>query len=131
MKVNLNPGTVNIEIPYGEIKVLLILRNSTSEEYCNFLRSRFKFGTSGNLMEDHSSSARIDFIDRLLLDIKVKDKEGNIGEAVFTDPVKGMEKPLTPKTPDWKKFVLPSFKHAAALVFEGVNGKMENAVLKN
>lgn len=131
MKVNLNPGVVNIEIPYGDLKVVLVLRNTSSEEFCHFLKSRFKFGTGGNVLEDQSSSARIDFIDQLLLDIKVKDKEGHMGEAVFTDPDTGEEKPLTPETPEWKKYVLPSFKHAAAVVFEGVSAKMENAILKN
>ena len=131
MKVNLNPGVTNIEIPYGEVKVVLVLRSTTSEEFCHFLKSRFKFGTAGGVMEDQSSSARIEFIDQLLLDIKVKDKEGNLGEAVFTDAHSGEEKPLTPETLDWKKYVLPSFKHAAAVVFEGVSAKMENAVLKN
>lgn len=131
MKVNLNPSVFNIEIPHGEFKVVLVLRNSTSEEYCHFLKSRFKFGTGGEILQDQSSFARIEFIDQLLLDIKVKDKEGNLEQAVFTDPESGEEKPLDSKTPDWKKFVLPSFKHAAAVVFEGVSANMENSMLKN
>lgn len=131
MKVNLNPGVFNVEIPHGEFKVVLVLRNSTPEEFCHFLKSRFKFGTGGGILEDQSSNARIEFIDQLLIDIKVKDKEGNLEEAFFTDPESGEEKPLNSNTPGWKKFVLPSFKHAAAVVFEGASAKMENAMLKN
>lgn len=131
MKVNLNPGVTNIEIPYGELTVALALRNATPEEFCHFLKSRFKLGAGGGIVEDRSSLARIDFIDQLLFDIKVKDREGRLGEAVFSDPDSGEEKPLTPETPGWKKYVPPSFKHAAAVVFEGVSAKMENAVLKN
>ncbi len=131
MKVNLNSGVTNIEIPYGEIMVVLVLKNTTSEEFCQFLKARFKLDKRAEVIEDQSSSARINFIDKLLVDIKVKDKAGNFAELVFTDPASGAEKPLTPETPNWKQYVLPSFKYAAATVFEGVKARMENAILKN
>lgn len=131
MKFNLNPGFTNIEIPFGGITVVLVLRKSTAEEYSKFLQERFQFAAGGELSLDQSPLARMNFIDQLLIDIKVKDQEGNLVEPFFTDCESGEEKPLTPEVQGWKNYVEPSFKCAAAVVYEGVIGKIESVTLKN
>ncbi len=129
MSININPGVTKIEIPYCGKTIVLVLRNYTTEEFCWFQKNRFKLVSPGKV-EDNSSQARIEFIERLLVDIKVKTGEGE--ETVsFTDPATGEEKPLTPTIPDWKKYVQASFKCAGAMVFEGVSARLEQTTLKN
>ncbi|MBC8287652.1 MAG: hypothetical protein H8E42_09305 [Nitrospinae bacterium] len=129
MAININPGVTRVEIPYCGESIVLMLRDYTTEEYCQFLKNRFKFVSPGNV-DDHSSQARIEFIETILLDIKIKTKEGE-EEVFFTDPATGDEKPLTPSVPNWKKYVQASFKCAAAMVFEGMSASLEQATLKN
>jgi len=129
MAININPGVIKIEIPYCGETVVLVLRDYTTEEFCQFQKNRFKFISPGNV-DDHSSQARIEFIETILTDIKVKTKDGE-EEVVFTDPETGKEKPLTPSIPNWKKYVQASFKCAAAMVFEGTSANLEHATLKN
>ncbi len=129
MSLNINPGVTKIEIPYcGEI-VIMVLRNYTTEEFCQFQKSRFKLVSPGKV-EDNSSQARIEFIENLLMDIKIKTKEGE-DTVSFTDPVSGEVQPLTPAVPNWKNYVQASFKCAGAMVFEGVSARLEQTTLKN
>lgn len=129
MALNINPGMTKVEIPYGGEIVVLVLRDYTTEEFCQFQKSRFKLVSPGKI-DDHSSQARIEFIETILMDIKRKTKAGE-EEVLFTDPASGEEKPLTPSVPNWKKYVQASFKCAAAMVFEGLSASLEQATLKN
>jgi hypothetical protein len=129
MGINIYPGITKVEIPYCGETVVLVLRDYTTEEFCQFQKSRFKLVSPGKV-DDHSSQARIEFIETILTDIKVKTKEGET-EVSFTDPATGEEKPLTPSIPNWKKYVQPSFKCAAAMVFEGMSANLEHTTLKN
>ena len=129
MAININPGSTKVEIPHCGETVVLILRDYTTEEFCQFQKSRFKLVSPGKV-DDHSSQARIEFIETILTDIKVKTKEGET-EVSFTDPSTGQEKPLTPSVPNWKKYVQASFKCAAAMVFEGMSANLEHTTLKN
>lgn len=129
MALNINLGMTKVEIPYGGEIVVLVLRDYTTEEFCQFQKSRFKLVSPGKI-DDHSSQARIEFIETILMDIKRKTKAGE-EEVLFTDPASGEEKPLTPSVPNWKKYVQASFKCAAAMVFEGLSASLEQATLKN
>jgi hypothetical protein len=129
MAININPGITKVEIPYCGETVVLVLRDYTTEEFCQFQKSRFKLVSPGKV-DDHSSQARIEFIETILTDIKVKTKEGET-EVSFTDPATGKEKPLTPSVQNWKKYVQASFKCAAAMVFEGMSANLEHTTLKN
>ena len=128
MAVNINPGITKIEIPYGGQTVVLVLRDYTTDEFCQFQKNRFKFAPGK--VDDHSSQARIEFIETILIDIKIKTEAGE-EEVFFTDPATGEEKPLTPSVPNWKKYVQASFKCAAAIVFEGMSASLEQTTLKN
>ena len=103
MAININPGITKIEIPYCGETVVLVLRDYTTEEFCQFQKNRFKFISPGKV-DDLSSQARIEFIETILMDIKVKTEAGD-EEVLFTDPVSGEEQPLTPSVPNWKKYV--------------------------
>lgn len=129
MSININPGVIKVEIPYCGETVVLVLRDYTAEEFCRFQKNRFKLVSPGKV-DDQSSQARIEFIETILMDIKVKTEDGE-EEVCFTDPETGEEKPLTPSVLNWKKYVQPSFKCAAAMVFEGTTANLEHATLKN
>lgn len=129
MTININPGITKVEIPYSGETIVLILRDYTTEEFCQLQKNRFKFSPAGKV-DDNSSQARIEFIEALLLDIKIKTEKGE-EEVLYTDPVSGEEKPLNPSVPNWKKYVQPRFKCAAATVYEGISASLEQATLKN
>ncbi len=125
-----NPGQRRLRVPVGQAAVILVLRDYTAEEFARFLSGRFEFKRRGRI-EDRSMQARVRFVDDLLVGIEARDAEGRPDTVTYRDPATGEQNPLTPAVPDWKRFVNPSWKIAAALELEGVAAETEHDTLKN
>lgn len=128
MPIISNPQFQRFIIPVANAKVILILRAYTSEEYANFMGSRYGLNKFGKL-NDTSMQSRIDFVDVLLIGIEAVDKDGQPDYVVYS--VEGKEEKLSPQVANWKTYIKPSWKLGAALELETLSVQIEDAIIKN
>ena len=130
MAVNLNSKIREIALKFKDYALVFILRDCTTEEmfdYLNMLSDK----NQGKKIDASQQGFRIEFIDKLLLDVKVIMENGEEEEVVFTDPATKEEIPLTPTVPDWKKHIKDLYKLLAAGELEKNYFNVETARLKN
>ena len=130
MSICSNPKERRVRVPVGDQAVILILRDYSPSEYARFMGGRYGFKRKGKI-SDQSMQARIGFIDDLMVGIDAEDANGKKTHVTYVEPKSGQEKKLTPEVPDWRQFVNPSWKIAAALELEGETAEIENETLKN
>lgn len=130
MSICSNPQQRRINVAVANnANVILVLRNYTVDEYTAYLESRFKVRNKGKI-EDSSSAARIKFIDELLIDIEAE-VDGQREVVTYVDPADGEEKHLTRSVENWKDYVSPPWKIAAALLLEKIGAEIEDHLVKN
>jgi hypothetical protein len=76
-------------------------------------------------------TARVHFVDQLLVDIRAEDEDGRKEEILFNDPKTNEQKQLTSQVPNWKEFIDASWKIATAIKLEQQAAQLESNVLKN
>lgn len=130
MPICANPKTRRVKVSVGQGAVILILREYNASEYTRFMSGRFEVKRKGRI-EDHSMQLRLGFVDDLLQGIEARDAQGKPDTVTYIDPNSGKEEPLTPKVENWKSYVNPSWKIAAAVELEGENVEVESVALKN
>ena len=130
MPICANPKTRRVKVAVGQNRVILVLRDYTAAEYIRFMNDRYEFKRKG-LIEDHSMQSRLRFVDDLLVGLEAEDAEGNPDTVTYVHPITGSEEPLTPQVENWKRYVNPSWKIAAAVELEGESVAVENSALKN
>ena len=99
MSLLINPKERIVYVVVEGYKISLILRQYTMNEYANFMEQRFSFKHTGEV-NDKSMTARVQFIDKLLVDIRAEDEKGQTEKIVFIDPQTNEQKELTPQVPD-------------------------------
>ncbi len=117
-------------MPVGQGTVILVLRDYTAAQYIRFLGDRYEFRSRGQI-EDHSMQSRLRFVDELLIGLEALDNAGNPDTVTYVHPVSGKEEVLTPEVENWKDYVNPSWKIAAAMDLEGESVAIESHALKN
>ena len=130
MPICSNPKQRRLRITVGDQAVILVLRDYSSSEYARFMSARYGLRRKGGI-KDESMEARIGFIDDLLIDIDAEDGDGRQTDVTYIDPNSGGESKLSPEVADWKQFVNPSWKIAAAIELESLNAEVESSALKN
>ncbi len=130
MSLLVNPKERIVNVAVDGYKISLVLRQYTMNEYANFMEQRFSFKHTGEV-NDKSMTARVHFVDQLLLDIRAEDEDGRKEEILFNDPQTNEQKQLTPQVPNWKEFIDASWKIATAIKLEQQAAQLESNVLKN
>ena len=130
MSLLVNPKERIVNIVVDGIKVSLILRPYTMNEYANFMEQRFSFKHTGEV-SDKSMTARVLFVDQLLLDIQAENDEGQREEILYNDPTTNEQKELNSQVPNWKDYIDASWKIATAIKLEQQAAHLESNVLKN
>ena len=130
MPICANPGTRRIKVKVGAGKVILVLRDYSAAEYIRFMGDRYEFKPMGRMV-DRSMESRLRFVDDLLVGIGAEDSAGNKDSVTYVHPVTGAQEALTPQVENWKSYVNPSWKIAAAQDLEGESVAIESPALKN
>lgn len=125
-----NPELIKICIPVGTSTVILTVRPPSDQEQEKFIKGRYQHGRGGKF-KDNSWSARIKFMNSILIGIEAKDENGVHEEVTYLDPETKENRVLTPEVPDWIKYVTASWKYSAAIQFEEITAEIEEDVLKN
>jgi hypothetical protein len=116
--------TISVRVPVGDEEVVLVLRRPSAAEVSRFHNNRFK--QHGRRFDNVQGTARIEFIDSILLDVE---------NATYTN-AEGVELALNAKVDleeadrryaasilgapvdSWKQLVNPTWKISAAMQFE-------------
>jgi hypothetical protein len=130
MPICANPKTRRVKVAVGQGAVILLLRDYTSTEYTRFMNDRFEIKRKGKI-EDRSMQSRLRFVDDLLMGVEAEDGNGKPDIVTYVHPDTGIEAPLNSKVADWKRYVNPSWKIAAAQELEITNVEVESVTLKN
>jgi hypothetical protein len=119
-----------VQVKVGAGKIILVLSDFSADRYIRFLNDRYVFGPKG-VIEDHSMQSRLRFVDDLLVGIEAEDARGNEDTVTYVHPVTGKEEQLTGQIENWKAYVNPSWKIAAAQMLESESAAIESSTLKN
>ncbi len=130
MAINVKPKNLELHMPVGDNTLVLVLRPCKTEEVFQYFQKMREIDDE-NMYDASFHGFRFDFIDALLVDIKALDADGNEERVVYSDPETGEDKPLTPKIPDWTKYIDELHKLRAATQLEQNYLMMESAKLKN
>ncbi len=130
MPICANPKIRRVQVPVGQNRVILVLRDYTAAEYIRFMNDRYVFKAEGRV-EDHSMQSRLRFVDDLLVGLEAEDAGGNPETVTYVHPINGTEEPLTPQVENWTHYVNPSWKIAAAVELERESVAIESSALKN
>lgn len=130
MPICANPKTRRVQVKVGAGKIILVLSDFSADRYIRFLNDRYAFGPRGAI-EDRSMQSRLRFVDDLLIGIEAENAQGNEDTVTYVDPVSGQEERLNEGVENWKAYVNPSWKIAAAQVLENESAAIESSTLKN
>jgi len=119
-----------MKVAVGQGAVILVLRDYTAAEYIRFMNGRYEFKPRG-LVEDRSMQSRLGFVDGLLVGLEAESAEGKPDTVTYIHPITGHEDVLTSEVENWKTYVNPSWKIAAAMELEKESVAVENFALKN
>ena len=115
MGICVNPQAIKIKIPAIGGALVFHLRSPTSDEYLKFRENRFTATVKGKkqTFRDTSGPAKIDLVNKILIDIKAENERGEPDELLYTDE-NGAEQTLTNQVPNWKAFIQDAHKIEAA-----------------